>query len=89
MAPSDEADVMRDTMHFFSMISHSSRDGAESGGSPKGDRRVPDGRVALFADDLRSRLRCVCGHWEEDDFEKIVQRIARMKVRWSELDRAD
>ena len=52
-------------------------------------RRASDGPVALLADDIRYRLAPVCSDWSEREFEAVVQRIARMKVRWRELDRAD
>ena len=53
------------------------------------ERRVVDPRIALIADDLRFRLRRVCPDWAEDEFEALVQRITRMKLRWMELDRGD
>jgi hypothetical protein len=52
-------------------------------------RRVSDGPVALLANDIRSRLAPICSEWSEREFETVVQRIARMKVRWMDLDRAD
>jgi hypothetical protein len=80
---------MRDTFNLLALLPHPSRDGASSGAAPKPDRGAQDPRLALHAADLRSRLRHVCRDWKEDDFEEVVQRMARMKVRWSELDRAD
>jgi hypothetical protein len=41
-----------------------------------------DTRVALLLGDLRCRLRPVCGHWSEAEFEAVILRIARTKVRW-------
>lgn len=66
-----------------------SRDLAErhDGWPPK--RRASDGPVALLADDIRRRLATTCEAWSDGDFEALVQRIARMKVRWMELERAD
>ena len=52
-------------------------------------RRVTDGRIAFVADDIRHRLAPICSHWSERDFESLVQQIARMKVRWMQLERAD
>ena len=52
-------------------------------------RRATDGPVAMLADDIRQRLAPVCSGWSEREFEWVVQRIARMKLRWMELDRAD
>jgi hypothetical protein len=43
----------------------------------------------MIADDIRRRLAFICAEWSEPDFEAVVQRIARMKMRWMELDRAD
>lgn len=31
----------------------------------------------------------MCGDWEEVEFEALVQQIARMKLRWADLDRED
>ncbi|HEX6599539.1 MAG TPA: hypothetical protein VF034_09480 [Gemmatimonadaceae bacterium] len=53
------------------------------------NRRVTDGPVALIADDIRRRLAFICDGWSEPEFEALVQRIARMKVRWMQVDRAD
>ena len=52
-------------------------------------RRASDGPVAMLADDIRHRLAPICSQWSEHDLEIVVQRIARLKVRWMELDRAD
>jgi hypothetical protein len=52
-------------------------------------RRATDGPVAMLADDIRQRLGPICRDWREDDFEAVVHRIARMKMRWIELGRAD
>ena len=53
------------------------------------NRRASDGPAALIADDIRRRLAFVCDGWSDPEFEALVQRIARMKVRWMELGRAD
>ena len=52
-------------------------------------RRATDGPVAMLADDIRERLAPICSEWSEHDFEAVVQRIARIKLRWMQLDRAD
>ncbi|HEX5971528.1 MAG TPA: hypothetical protein VFY85_06350 [Gemmatimonadaceae bacterium] len=52
-------------------------------------RRATDGPIAMIADDIRQRLAPICRDWSEHDFEVVVQRIARMKLRWMQLDRVD
>jgi hypothetical protein len=52
-------------------------------------RRAMDGPVALLAADIRRRLAVTCEGWNDSEFEALVQRIARMKVRWMELNRVD
>ncbi len=57
--------------------------------SPRPGRGAPgqeltDARLSLVADDLRQRLRSVCGEWSEAEFENVVQLIARTKVRWAD-----
>jgi hypothetical protein len=42
-----------------------------------------DSQLALLVAELRERLRPACRDWEEADFEALVQRIARLKVRWA------
>lgn len=48
-----------------------------------------EARIAFIADDVRRRLGPSCSHWDESEFETLVDRIARMKSRWVELGRAD
>jgi hypothetical protein len=43
-----------------------------------------DPRYALFVAHLAARLRPVCAGWDEAEFQALVQRIARMKVRWGD-----
>jgi hypothetical protein len=89
--------MMRDTHHEPSSIGFSSIDrrGADARQlSARCDdwppqRRATDGPVAFLADDIRQRLAPICRDWSEHEFESVVQRIARMKLRWMELDRAD
>ena len=52
-------------------------------------RRAGDGPIAMIADDIRQRLAPICCDWSEHDFELVVQRIARMKLRWMQLDGMD
>ena len=43
-----------------------------------------DARVAPLLDDLRRRLRPACQDWSEAEFETVIQRIARAKLRWTD-----
>jgi hypothetical protein len=43
-----------------------------------------DARVAPLLDDLRRRLRPACRDWSEAEFEAVIQRIARAKLRWTD-----
>ncbi len=43
-----------------------------------------DPRVERHVAELRGRLRPVCREWPEAEFDALVQRIARTKVRWNE-----
>ena len=88
---------MRD-LHISSWLSLG-RGEARGEGLPEGrlrgssasssDRRTTEARIELFANDVRSRIRPVCTHWDEDEFEVLVQRIAQMKLRWTETGRGD
>lgn len=53
------------------------------------EREGFDARFTLLSTDLRRRLRRVCLHWDEADFDALVRQIARMKIRWGDPDRAD
>jgi hypothetical protein len=44
--------------------------------------RVPDPRLDEIAGALRNRLRPVCSHMREDDFEHLVEEIAQRERRW-------
>ena len=48
-------------------------------GPEDGDPRF----VSLVAQVAR-RLRPSCAEWEEQEFQALVRRIARMKVRWDD-----
>jgi hypothetical protein len=56
-----------------------------------GERRVGaapvDPRLERLAAELRGRLRPACRNWGDAEFEAVVQRIARTKLRW--IDRRD
>lgn len=43
---------------------------------------VPDPRLAEIAGALRNRLRPVCSHMDESDFEQLVIEIAQRERRW-------
>lgn len=60
------------------------------GGTSEGLRPRPqdgDPRFAQLVARLGERLRPVCAGWDEDRFQALVLRIARMKAQWGELDR--
>ncbi len=44
--------------------------------------RVPDPRLAEITGALRNRLRPVCKHMREDDFESLIEEIAQRERRW-------
>lgn len=44
--------------------------------------RVPDPRLAEITGALRNRLRPVCSHMREDEFEDLVVEIAERERRW-------
>lgn len=44
--------------------------------------RVPDPRLAEIAGALRNRLRPVCSHLREEEFETLVDEIAQRERRW-------
>jgi hypothetical protein len=50
-------------------------------------RPPADPRLALVVAELRRRLRPVCRDWADPEFEALVHRIARTKLRWA--DRAE
>jgi hypothetical protein len=45
---------------------------------------LPGGHLAALVLDVRRRLRAVSADWGEAEFESLVHRIARTKLRWSE-----
>jgi len=42
-----------------------------------------DPRIAAVSARLAERLRPICVGWDEARFEALVQRMARVKLRWS------
>lgn len=48
---------------------------------PEADR-IPDPRLEEILGALRHRLRPVCSHMGEDDFEHLVEEIAQRERRW-------
>jgi hypothetical protein len=56
-----------------------------SGADGSGDGSAPvDPALVRQIAELRGRLRPVCRDWGEAEFEAVVHRIARRKVRWDE-----
>jgi hypothetical protein len=46
------------------------------------DGAAADARLATLAASLAARLRGVCADWEAGEFDNLVERIARTKLRW-------
>jgi hypothetical protein len=57
---------------------------SDDGPPGEGVRLPPDGHLAALVLDVRRRLRPVCGELGEAEFETLVHRIARTKLRWTE-----
>ena len=53
------------------------------------ERPVVETRQSRMAADVRRRLEPSCRHWDNDEFDALVERIAEMKTRWIELGRGD
>ncbi len=51
------------------------------------DGAAADARLSALAASLATRLRAVCADWDAGEFDALVQRIARTKLRWA--DRGD
>ena len=63
-------------------------DGSASPGVASGpDGAAADARLSALAASLTARLRGVCADWDAGEFDALVQRIARTKLRWA--DRGD
>ena len=43
-----------------------------------------DARLAALTASLATRLRAVCDDWEAAEFDALVERIARTKLRWAD-----
>ena len=56
-------------------------DGAASPGS---DGAGADPRLATLAAALAARLGAVCRDWDAGEFQAVVERIARTKLRWAD-----
>lgn len=52
--------------------------------TPGSDGAGADPRVPALAASLTLRLRGVCRDWEAAEFEAVVERIARAKLRWAD-----
>ena len=57
---------------------------ATPGAAPGPDGAAADARLSALAASLATRLRGVCGEWDVGEFDTLVQRIARTKLRWAD-----
>ena len=59
--------------------------GDESGRGARAGRSADPAAqwMAMLVADLRQRLRPVCHDWDDQEFEALVRRIARIKARWA------
>ncbi len=48
------------------------------------DAAITDVRLSVLAASLATRLRAVCADWEAREFDALVERIARTKLRWTD-----
>ena len=48
------------------------------------DPATADARLSALATSLATRLRGVCADWDAGEFDALVQRIARTKLRWAD-----
>lgn len=80
---------MRDSHQVPSSTTRKSPELPRPGTGRAGQREVFDSRLTLLTADLRRRLRRVCQHWDDAEFDALVQKIARTKMRWGDPDRAD
>ena len=55
-----------------------------SGAGEAGHAENADPRLASQVAELSMRLRAVCADWREAEFDALVQRIARTKLRWAD-----
>ncbi len=55
-----------------------------SGVGGAGGASAADARLAALTASLAERLRAVCRDWEAAEFDALVDRIARTKLRWTD-----
>jgi hypothetical protein len=46
------------------------------------DARMPNGRLSVIMTEVRHRLRPICHHLPDDEFEAMVDRIARTQYKY-------
>ncbi len=61
-----------------------SSDSAAAHASGVGGAPAADARLAVLTASLAERLRAVCRDWEAAEFDALVDRIARTKLRWTD-----
>ena len=60
-------------------------DGSTSPGVASGpDGAATDAQLSALAASITVRLRGVCADWDAAEFDALVQRIARTKLRWAD-----
>ena len=48
------------------------------------DAATADVRLSALAASLATRLRAVCVDWDAGEFDALVERIVRTKLRWAD-----
>ena len=48
------------------------------------DGAAADARLSALAASLAARLRAVCADWDAGEFDALVERMARTKLRWAD-----
>ena len=59
--------------------------GGVPGADPPPHAPANDPRINAVATGVAARLRAACEGWDAAEFEALVERIARTKVRWADL----
>jgi hypothetical protein len=59
-------------------------DGSSTPSAAAGPDAAADVRLSVLAASLATRLRGVCADWEAREFDALVERIARTKLRWTD-----
>jgi hypothetical protein len=59
-------------------------DGSSTPSAAAGPDAATDVRLSVLAASLATRLRVVCADWEVGEFDALVERIARTKLRWTD-----